>query len=109
MINAYMVDEVTVLKWNGADSWGEPESGDLVQVPAYVEWKTRLVRNASGEQVLSSVMVYLPKKIERSAYLGRRLTLEDKIWIDGESHERAIIEIQQPKHWSDPHYEVYLA
>jgi len=109
MINAYCVDEITIVQWNGNDSWGDPESGTMVTVKGYVEWKTRLVRNARGEEVASSVMVYLPAKIERAAYLGRELMLEDRIILDGADFNRAIIEIRKPKDFSHPHYEVFLS
>lgn len=107
--NAYCVDDILVLKWLGNDSWGEPLSGEVVEVKGYVEWKTKLIRNLQGEQVVSSCTIYLPKKIDRAAYLGRRLLHEDKLWIATESIERAIIDIRQPKDFSSPHYEVYLA
>jgi len=109
MINAYMVDPITVIKWNGNDNWGEPLSGSLIDVRGYVEWKTRLVRNVQGEEVVSSVTVMLPKKIDRAIYLGRALCHEDRIQINAESFNRAIIAIHTPKAFSGPHYEVYLA
>lgn len=104
-----------ILKWNGNDSWGEPLSGTIIDVKGYVEWKTRLVRNRQGEEVVSTVMIYLPKKIARRGYLGRSLLHEDKIQIGSEDFERAIIDIRTPKDFSPnismfgPHYEVYLA
>lgn len=119
MINAYCVDEITILQWNGVDSWGEPESGAMVTVRGYVEWKTRLIRNQKGEEVVSSVMVYLPKR-KLEAELGRELMFEDRIIIDqggvasygnvpSAMEDRAIIDIRQPKDFSRPHYEVFLA
>jgi len=114
MINAYCVDEITILKWNSADEWNEPLSGDTITVKGYVEWKTRLVRDIKGENVtigkpstISPVTVYLPKKID--ALLGRALQHEDRIIIPGESSERTIVDIHQPKAFSFPHYEVVLA
>ena len=109
MINAYMVDPITIIKWNGNDNWGEPLSGSPIDVRGYVEWKTRLVRNVQGEEVVSSVTVMLPKKIDRATHLGRALCHEDRIQIDTESFNRAIIAIHTPKAFSSPHYEVYLA
>lgn len=120
MMNVYAVDLVTIVKWNGNDSWGEPESASLVDVKGYVEWKTRLIRNAKGEEVVSSVMVYLPKRKVKDE-LGRGLMLEDRLIIDQggveefysgfpyESLSRAIIDIRQPKDFSSPHYEIFLA
>lgn len=114
MIDAYCVDEVTILKWNGANEWNEPLSGSMIEVKGYVEWKTRLVRDIKGENVnigkpstISPVTVYLPKKID--VLLGRALMHEDKIIIEGEVSERTIIDIHQPKAFSFPHYEVVLA
>lgn len=109
MIEVYMVDPITIIKWNGNDQWNEPLSGTLIDVKGYVEWKTRLVRNQQGEQVESSVTVMLSKKIDKAAYLGRTVCHEDRIQIGGEDFDRAIIEIRTPKDFSHPHYEVYLA
>lgn len=112
MMNAYAVDRITIVKWEGADSWGEPisgSSGSLVDVKGYVEWKTKLVRDQKGEERVSSVMIYLPIKVEGSAGLARKLTHEDRIIIGGESFDRAIIDIRRPKDFSHPHLEIYLA
>lgn len=128
MMNCYAVDEITILKHDSYDSWGEPESGELVTVKGYVEWKTRLVVNRRGgqggvqtpEEVVSSCMVYLPRKRTIDA-LGRALSFEDRIIVDrggvveyysgmpDSALSRAIIDIRQPKDFSSPHYEVYLA
>ncbi len=110
MINAYCKDPITILKWEGNDSWGNPVSGPTaVEVKGYVEFKTRLVRDTKGEERVSDVTVLLPRKIERASLLGRKLSHEDRIQLDGESFDRAIIEIRKPKDFSHPHYEVYLA
>ena len=115
MINAYCVDEIMILKWNGNDAWGEPLSGTIIDVKGYVDWKTRLVRDIKGEEVISTVSVLLPRKIERSTYLGRQLLHEDKIQIGGESFERTILDIRTPKAFSPNRsqhgslYEVFLA
>lgn len=115
MINAYCVDEITIWLSGGNDSWGEPLSGTLIDVKGYVEWKTRLIRNWKGEEVVSTIRVLLPKRLDRPAWLGRALTHEDKIQIGGESFERAIIDVRTPKDFAKntslfgPHYEIYLA
>lgn len=109
MINAYCRDTITIIKWEGYDSWGEPESASAIEVKGYVEFRTRLVRDSKGEERVSSVTILLPRKIERATLLGRRLSHEDRIWLDGESFDRAIIEIRKPKDFSHPHYEVALA
>ena len=120
MINAYCVDEVTILKYMGNDSWGEPASAEIISIKGYVEWKTRLIRNSKGEEVISSCMVYLPRRKLENA-LGGPLFLEDRMIVDqggvvsryGQlptaSLDRAIVDIRQPKDFSSPHYEVFLA
>jgi len=119
MMNAYCVDEITILKYMGNDTWGEPLSGEVITIKGYVEWKTRLIRDQKGEEVVSSIMIYLPKRKLLNA-LGRRLLLEDRIIVDqggveiysgmpDNSEDRAIIDIRQPKDFSHAHYEVYLA
>ena len=105
--NAYCVDEITILKWTGYDEWNEPLSGETITVKGYVEWKTRLVRDIKGEERVSTVMIYLPKKIDK--LLGRPLSHEDRLIVGEESIERSIISISQPKAFSRPHYEVNLS
>lgn len=109
MINAYCKDRLTILKWEGYDSWGEPESGTAIPVLGYVDFMTRLVRDQKGEERVSDVTILLPRRIERATALGRKLSHEDRIQIDGESFDRAIIGIRKPKDFSHPHYEVFLA
>ena len=110
MIGVYCVDDLVIVKWNGEDTWGEPCSGTMVEVKGYVEWKTRLVRNLQGEEVVSTVTIYIQKKIDRPAYLNRALCHEDRIIeVNGETFDRAIIAINAPKDFSHPHYEVALA
>lgn len=120
MMNCYCVDEVIILASTGYDSWGEPASGEMVTVKGYVTWETKTVRNQKGEECVSTCMVLLQKRRVVRA-LGRGLTLEDRMIIDqggveeyysgmpDDSLDRAIIEILQPKDFSSPHYEVYLA
>jgi len=107
MIEAYCVDPLTIWKWNGVDDWNEPVSGFDYEVKGYIEWKTRLVKNIKGEDVASSVTIKLSKKIDIE--LGRALSHNDMIQLDGEDFQRAILNIGQPKAFSDPHYEVALS
>ena len=114
MINAYLVDDLTIKKWLANDAWGEPVepasgSDSDIHCKGYIVWKTQLVRDFKGEEVVSSVMVYLPAKIEKPACLGRRLMHEDRIGLPNEPIDRAIVAIVEPKDFSRPHYEIYLA
>lgn len=105
-INAYLVDVVTILVDAGIDQWNEPVSGSQVDVPAYIEYKTRLITSITGEKAWSSAMIYLPHWIEDSGYLLRPLSHKDRIKFDNIEH--AILRIDEPKHFSDPHYEVFI-
>jgi len=107
MIDSYCIDPIIIVKWNGYDEWNEPLSDTIVEVKGYVEYKTRLVRDIKGEERVSTVMIYLPKKIDK--LLGRPLSHEDRLIIGEESIERSIISIGQPKAFSGPHYEIALA
>lgn len=107
MINAYLVDTITIVIDAGLpDDWGEPRSGSEIDIPAYIVNKTKLVIAITGEQALSSRMIYVPHWIEDSGYLARPLSHKDMIKIDGV--EQTILRIDEPKHFSDPHYEVYI-
>jgi len=106
MISAYLVDHVTVVKANGNDQWGEPNPTTNVATRGYVEWKTNLVRNLAGEEIVSPIHVYLHMRKTDNA-LGRALVHADRLVVD--NRERSIIAIHEPKAFSRPHYEVYLA
>jgi hypothetical protein len=107
MIDPYLTDEITIVKWEGYTSYGEAESGTLIDTKGRVVWKTRLVRDQKGEQLASEVMVYLDASLD--VLLGRALSHEDRIQIGGESFDRAIISIRKPKDFAFWHYEVFLA
>jgi len=106
MISSYLVDHVTVVKSNGNDQWGEPLPSTNVPTRGYVEWKTNLVRDLKGEEIVSPVHVYLHMRRTDNA-LGRALVHADRLIVDG--RERSIIAISEPKAFDHPHYEVYLA
>jgi len=109
MINAYCNDKLTISKWNGDAAWGEPAARTDIAVKGYIEYKRHLVRNSRGEEVTSSVMIYLPLSIESATFLNRALALEDRIKLDSDTFDRAVIEIRRPKDFSRRHIEVYLA
>ena len=106
MILAYLVDKITVVKANGNDQWGEPNPTTNAATRGYVEWKTNLVRNLAGEEIVSPIHVYLHMRKTDNA-LGRALVHADRLIVD--NRERSIVAISEPKAFSRPHYEVYLA
>lgn len=112
MLNVYSVDRIMILKWNGYDENNEPMAASSISVEGYVEWRTKLVRDAKGAEVSSQVSIRMDKAIERQ--LGRALCHEDRIQLEGESEGRSIINILRPKAFSSNsatggyHYEVFL-
>jgi hypothetical protein len=109
MLDAYSVDDIVISQHGSYDEWNEPVSGSEVEVRGYVEWKTRLTININGEQVVSTIQIYIKKRILDDLLL-RPLTHEDSVKsINGADINRAIITVHQPKAFSSPHYEVYLA
>ena len=74
---------------------------------------TKLLSGLKGEEVvagtrgmmMSSAMVLLPISIEIA--LDRALRYEDRLKYDDIEH--AILKIDKPKAFSNPHYEVYVA
>ena len=113
MIDAYLVDAITIIKAGGAPTWGEPAATSEVDVMGKIEYKTRLIRDLTGEQVVagtigaitSSAMILLSASIDTN--LGRALSHKDKLKFN--SIEHVILKIETPKAFSDPHYEVYVA
>jgi len=56
MLNVYSVDSIIILRAPAVPytEWNEPIAPTEETVKGYVEWKTRLVRNLAGEEVVSS-------------------------------------------------------
>jgi len=114
MISAYLVDNFIIKKWNGTDKWGEPNAYTQINIKGKIIYKTRgdvfsmLIRNIKGEEIISSAMIYFPKR-NIDALLGRALSHEDRIQINGENKDHTILRINIPKAFSDPYYKVYIA
>lgn len=113
MISAYCIDDITIIRHGGYDSWNEPLAPTDIDVKGKIEYKTRLVRDLKGEGVVAgtagaitaSVMVRFPGSIDTE--LGRSLIHEDRLKFDGIEH--AILKIEKPKAFSNPIYEVYVS
>lgn len=115
MIDPYLVDPIVIIKAGGAPTWGEPAGTTEVDVMGKIEYKTRLIRNLTGEQVAAgtigaittSVTILLPLSIEDDSYLGRALSHKDKLKFNDIEH--VILKIDKPKAFDNPYYEVYVA
>lgn len=109
MIDAYLVDDFIFYAHRGHDKYGEPlvPEFDVYNIKGKIDYKTRLVRNIKGEEVISTALVYLSFKLVGT--IGRHLTHEDRIQLAFESFDHAILRVDEPKAFSGPHYEVYIA
>ncbi len=113
MISSYLVDDVTIIKYDTEDVYNEPTPTAEIEVKGYIEYKTKLLSDLKGQEVvggtvgrvLASAMIRFDESIDVS--LGRALSHEDKIKFN--SIEYAILEINKPKAFSNPHYEVWVA
>jgi len=108
MSNAYMTDDITIIRYGEYDSWNQPLATKNVAVKGRIEYKTRLVMNLSGEEVVSSASILFPESIDGELF--RDLIHEDMLIFDGVEH--AIIRINTPKAFSSFFvfkYEVFVA
>lgn len=99
MINAYLIDTVTIKYLAALDKWQTPTWTEAT-ARARIEQKDRLIYNGKGEQVTSSAVVYLPGDITEP-------TNEDRIVIG--AVEYPILRIDKKSDFSACHYEVYLS
>lgn len=107
MLDAYSVDTITLFKWLQDSQYGDPSYSAGIEVKGYIEYKTQLVTDIKGEDVLSPVRVYMKNQRIRDA-LSRDLLHQDRVMLDGESYDRPIVRIDRPKHFSHSHYEIFL-
>ena len=107
MINAYLTDSITIVRNNGYDSWNKSLGTTDIAVKGRIEYRTRLVKDVKGEEVVSMATVLLHESINIS--VGRSLTHED--WLTFGSIRHAVINVGQPKSlgFSGLFYEVYVA
>lgn len=103
MFNAYSVDEIIIVRagiidGKATDINNEPNPTEDEDVDGYVVWKTKLVRDLAGEEVVSSGHVIL-------AYDGT-IDHRDKIKIN--SVEYPIIMIAPGKDFSNVITTVYF-
>lgn len=97
MLRAYMQDTIT-LKFNTGYVWGEPTWLIPDPIKAYIDWKSHMVRNLAGEQVVSRAIVYI--------IYDRTLTHEDRIIIG--TIEYTILDLTPGKDFSGNHQEAHI-
>jgi len=96
-MNVYFTDTLT-LKKTTFDLWGEP-TVTTSTIKGRIIFKTRMVLNLQGEQVVSSARVLLDK--------DSGVSHSDKLYFDGRDHP--ILSIDKKKDFSERHIEVSVA
>ena len=95
-MNAYMTDDIRIIRYAGFDSWNQPLAIKNVEVKGRIEYQTRLVMDSAGEKVISSASILFQETIDGKLY--RNLIHEDVLKFDGVKH--TIIRIDTPKAFS---------
>lgn len=78
MINAYLVDPITVVRHGGFDKYNDPLPTIDEPTIGYVEWGSRVVNNIAGEQELAVARILMK--------YDPTLNHEDKIEVDGKTY-----------------------
>lgn len=99
MIGTYSRDSVTWLQGAALNSYGDPSAPPAEKaVNARIDWKSRRITNAGGEEVISAGMV----RMAEAPNPGR-----DKIRVDGVEH--IILAVRTVRSFSRvSHHEVYI-
>ena len=98
MVGIYLTDTITWVRAAGVDQWGTPLTPVSASISARVDWRTKLVRNFAGEQVVAA----------GSVLVGDKPGHNDNFIIDGAAH--VLIAIHEKKLFAAvSHYEVWIA
>lgn len=100
MLNCYMNDTITVVRLPSTptDKWGENKTATEYLRMGRVEWRTSLIRDQQGEEVVSSGYVLMDYDAD--------ITVEDKIKIDSVSY--TVLRVEELKDFSKRGLRVYL-
>ena len=96
-MNEYMTDKITVYKADSFDKWGNPTRSSA-DVACRFEFKTRLVKDLSGAEVVSGAM----------ALIDGDYNIKHTAKIKYQDIEYAVINIAKKKHFDAEYTEVYL-
>ena len=111
MIGAYLVDSVTLTKYNGSDKWQEPVAATTETVRAFIDYGERRIQNESGQMVLSTAKILMRNRTIITGDFSTRgsntISYLDTITFDGEIH--GIMKISKARDFSVRSLEVYVA
>lgn len=114
LMGAYMQNRCTLVQNTGRNLFGTPTGATETEISCRVEFGTRLVRNLDGQQVVSSVRLFIHDLHNLKHTDTIRLTEENTqrfpltfpvVW----SRARAIIAISPQRDFQNRHLEVSLA
>lgn len=97
MIETYFNDTITHLVAGTPDQWGVVAYTEVSR-RCRIEYKTRLVRNQQGEQVVSNVRVFFASDVT--------VTHADKFNLDGA--DRSILRIDKPSSFATQYVQMDL-
>ena len=110
MIRAYLLHSITLKKYMGQDTWGEPTARVDETVKCYIDYKNRNVAGIDGTTVVSMAKIMIePRTIVRSGFATRAantIAYEDLVNFDDSDH--VIIKVGRPGDFSTRFTEVYV-
>lgn len=98
MLEAYEVDDITILFYQGRNKFNQL-TYKAVKTKGYMDFKTRLVRDISGEETVSTATLFINHP--------RQITHRDYIRFN--SIRYSVISMVEQKDFSANHQEVRLA
>lgn len=102
VFQALLTETLTIAAYTGVqDGYGQPTFGSPVSVPARLEYKTRRIVTATGDERLSRCRAFLEGTLT--------LDLRDKLILpDGTSPPMQLIYAPRDEGGAIDHYEVYF-
>jgi len=70
-------ETVTLERYEGEDVYGNIRYADPVQTGARISYENKLVRNETGEEVVSNTQIMLPGDMHEHINIAGRITLPD--------------------------------
>ena len=97
MLETYEIDDIAILFYTGRNKFNQL-TYKTVRTKGYIDWKTRLVRDISGEETVAAATIYINHP--------RQITHRDYIRYEGVRH--SVINMTQAKDFSPNHQEVFI-
>lgn len=77
-VTADLQADITLKAWTDAGAYGTPTYATAVTLPALVEEKHRLIRNADGEDMMSKTKVTILQPVTANGTTGRREPIDPR-------------------------------